>query len=213
MLHLRHIPRGATQVDSEMLMSIDKRFQLTIYGPLVAELLSEESLPELGPGQANQAMATKLRQLTTKDLFAGQTIVNRNMADCCVSGLWLWHDFLDESHTLSQAIETPAGSYWHGIMHRREPDYFNAKYWFRRVGQHAIFPALAEQAVQLASVHPCDAPASFLRDGKQWDPYAFIDLCEAIANGKSQSKLLAQHVARVEWKLLFDDCWQNAIHK
>ena len=45
------------------------------------------------------------------------------MAACCLCGLWLLHDFLDESHSLSQEITTDTGSYWHGIMHRREPDY------------------------------------------------------------------------------------------
>ena len=53
------------------------------------------------------------------------------MAACCLAGVWLLHDYLDESHTISQRIDTPSGSFWHGIMHRREGDFSNAKYWFR----------------------------------------------------------------------------------
>ena len=56
------------------------------------------------------------------------------MAAACLAGLWLHHNFLDESHTLSQDIDTTTGSYWHAIMHRREGDYGNAKYWLHRVG-------------------------------------------------------------------------------
>ena len=49
------------------------------------------------------------------------------MASACLAGLWLYHDYLDESHAVSQSIHTPAGSYWHGLMHRREPDFANPK--------------------------------------------------------------------------------------
>jgi len=50
------------------------------------------------------------------------------------AAIWLYVDDLDRSHTISQGIETEEGSFWHGIMHRREGDFSNAKYWFRRAG-------------------------------------------------------------------------------
>ena len=58
--------------------------------------------------------------------------------------------FLEPSHTISQGISSPSGSYWHGIMHRREPDYANAKYWFRRVGPAPDLSAMWETAAELA---------------------------------------------------------------
>lgn len=54
----------------------------------------------------------------------------------------LWHD----AHEVAQSINSPEGSYWHAILHRLEPDPGNAAYWFRRVGAHPIFPALAKIA-------------------------------------------------------------------
>jgi hypothetical protein len=58
-----------------------------------------------------------------------------------LSALWLWHDYLDESHIISQKIDTPTGSFWHAIMHRREGDFSNSKYWYARCADH---PALGD---------------------------------------------------------------------
>src|SRR2546426_5983164 len=45
------------------------------------------------------------------------------------AGLWLYVDNLERSHTVSQGIETSTGSFWHGIMHRREGDFSNSHHW------------------------------------------------------------------------------------
>ena len=68
-------------------------------------------------------------------LFDGQPARHRELARACLAGLWLYHDFLDEAHRISQSLHGREGSYWHGIMHRREGDFANAKYWFHRVGR------------------------------------------------------------------------------
>ncbi|MEM1224204.1 MAG: hypothetical protein AAGJ40_00820 [Planctomycetota bacterium] len=60
------------------------------------------------------------------------------------AGLWLLAGNLETSHGISQNDASPEGSYWHGIMHRREGDYSNAGYWFNRVGRHAVIDSLAE---------------------------------------------------------------------
>ena len=35
---------------------------------------------------------------------------------------------------LIQEAKGDLGSYWHGMLHRREGDFDNARYWFRRAG-------------------------------------------------------------------------------
>jgi hypothetical protein len=71
----------------------------------------------------------------------------RSLIEACVL---LWHDRLDEAHRIVQETE---GERWadtlHAIMHRREPDEDNSRYWWRRVGQHPLAGELGREAQRL----------------------------------------------------------------
>lgn len=177
----------------------------------ISELFGEERLMSLGPGTPNTAARPLLQQLDVASAFAPQRVVDRSMAECCLAGIWLYHDFLDESHHISQGIPTPSGSYWHGILHRREPDSWNSKYWFDRVGRHPVFPKLRQIARDHALAEPERPETRFLLDQKQWDPAAFIDLCEASRLGRLPTELLCRKVQLREWQLLFDYCFRRAL--
>ena len=54
---------------------------------------------------------------------------------CLTAAIYLYADNLDSAHQEAQRDESdPEAAYWHGIMHRREGDFSNANYWFRRTG-------------------------------------------------------------------------------
>ncbi len=185
-------------------------FDPNTYGPAIGPLLKEPRLMPLGPGGPNLDAQSELKSLTRERAFGSETVRDEGMARCCLAGLWLYHDFLDESHKLSQEIQTSSGSYWHGLMHRREPDYSNAKYWFRKVGAHPIFDSLKTATKQIVS---SDLPASrqFLAQQTAWDPFGFINLCEKAAG--SDLEMLCRQIQQREWELLFDYCFRTATGK
>lgn len=150
------------------------------------------SMPLVPGAPADGPQLDELRQLRPEDLFEGGAIKDRDFAKCVQSGLYLYFSALDESHRISQGIPSASGSYWHGIMHRQEGDWSNAKYWFRRVGTHPVFGQLEAQA------------------GSPWDPYAFVDRCStASARNSAAADLIDLQMQ--EWRLLMRYCYRNAI--
>src|SRR4051794_12932746 len=70
-------------------------------------------------GGGNEAAAGRLRSLTPEQLLI-RPLVSVPDGQAMLAGLWLYHDWLDSSHTISQALPSATGSFWHAIMHRRE---------------------------------------------------------------------------------------------
>jgi len=180
------------------------------YASPIQDLLREERLPALGPGTPIEAFRKTLQANTIETAFAPAKVVHRDSAQACMAGLWLYFDFFDESHAISQDLHTVEGSYWHGILHRREPDYSNAKYWFRRVGNHPVFEPLRQAAAELTRAASVPRGTKFVVEQTAWDPFAFVDLCEAASHGKAD-ELLCRKIQQREWELLFEYCYQQAM--
>lgn len=180
------------------------------YGPVLAELLVTDRCRGLGPGTPEQSIRPRLDALGVDAAFAHARLVDRDMARLCLGALWLLYDWLEPSHEISQSVASSSGSYWHGIMHRREPDYDNAKYWFRRVGRHPVFVPLAAEAQALAQAHK-ELPPQPAASGAAWDPLDFVDLCRQGARSGGTLEQWARQVAQREWELLFDHCYRAAI--
>jgi len=196
------------------------QFDPQAYGPLFAPLLAIDRRRPLDAGQPNAAARPALEKISVEAAFAHAALefgqaqpADRDMAACCIAAVWLLHDYLDESHHISQEIDTPSGSFWHGIMHRREGDFSNAKYWFRRVGRHPVLDRLGQRAAERAATHGDERAGQRLVTGGAWDPFAFVDLCESAVRGQSRDSDLCRDIQQDEWEQLFDQCYKAAVAK
>jgi hypothetical protein len=176
------------------------------YPPPIAELLAISHPVSLGAGAPNASAGDRLHGLDAHSLFAPSKVRDADMARACLAGLWLRFDFLDDSHRISQELHHAEGSFWHAIMHRREGDFSNSKYWWRRVGGapaervDPVFALLGEEGKRLG-----------LFSSVTWDPYAFVDRVEhQVTRGGSDAEVLRTLQDR-EWQLLFDHCYRQAL--
>jgi hypothetical protein len=173
------------------------------YGPVVASILAldgnGERLMPLASGRCSSEEAFKKLQTSTAALL----FPNSRAPEEALSGLYLYFSCLDQSHEISQSSHLVEGAFWHGIMHRQEPDAANARYWFRQVPSHPIFADLARAGAEIASRYP---QAGVSLDGP-WDAIRFAGFCErARQEPGSTVERIALEAQRAEWQLLFDYC-------
>ena len=140
----------------------------------IEKLRATPEPPELGPGprkdvSPEKALNEQLEKIGANDLLRAAVLV--------------WHDHLDSAHRIVQNDETADGSYIHAIIHRREPDYSNSNYWFRRVGNHPCFAQLSTKLQH------------------KWDPFAFVDFCER-RDSKTEPRL--REIQAIEMRLLVE---------
>lgn len=89
------------------------------------------------------------------------------------AGLWLYVDNLERSHAVSQSLPDPTGAFWHGIMHRREGDFSNSRYWMHRAEAHPLLsgfemPDPVELVRAVSEAKGTDDPALVARQRTEW---------------------------------------------
>ena len=185
----------------------------SVYGGAFASLIDEAELPPLDAGLNHAPANPRLRNLTVATAFQGLLVADREMAEACISGVLLLYGDLDGSHRISQGIDTPTGSFWHGIMHRREGDFGNAKYWFKRTGDHPVGKELAEAVAMLVGDRTEDPQYGKICGRGAWAPVAFVDLCEREVGSGSGGETLCREIQMVEWRRLFDFSFLRAVNR
>jgi hypothetical protein len=135
---------------------------------------------------------------------------SRSDAAAMLAGLWLWQDWLSESHQISQSLATSTGSFWHAIMHRREGDFGNSKYWYSRCSDHPAIATLTAAAADVINPFPADKSAlKLLHPG--WNSTAFVDFIQSVHDRRDDPRhSLAVALQQLEWRILFDHCSRAA---
>ena len=156
---------------------------LTRISSLTDKLPIDAAMPELTP----------TRPLDADILAAAERLIETIDSPLLRAGLWLYVDELDRSHQISQGVHTKEGSLWHAIMHRREGDFWNSKYWLRQAGDVSILTAATG------------------------DPFEFVDRVERAPSRPSVSNVADAErsedsvealvkLQRREWLALFEHC-------
>lgn len=133
----------------------------------------EAAMPDLVPrSPAKQEAVEAVARAVSTDAVASRPEL--------VAGLWLYVDELDRSHTVSQNLHTPSGSFWHAIMHRREGDFGNSLYWVAQTGEHPVWSEI-----------------------EGYEPRAFVEACRR-SHRHNPTELVDRQ--RDEWAALFAHC-------
>ena len=156
----------------------------------IAETLGERPLddatlpPITDPGRPFDTSAGKLIR---SDRLAGLSAIERGF-------LLLRNDEDEAAHSLVQQHEGAADAdLVHAIMHRRERDFGNARYWARIVDGHPVYDRFADR------VAIAEAVIDTHRQDGRWSPAAFVAACEAVRpRERSDAAVSARTIAELE---------------
>ena len=162
------------------------------------QLLATPQLAELGPARRPGTLSETELTRALKPILSPARHSARS-GELIRALLLLWHEHLDASHAISQGIEDADGSFLHALMHRREPDFWNAKYWWRRVGAHPAFPEIARRAGDVLRRRGAEELAKKILPGGKWDTFAFVDSCE-----KDSGSDVLRELQRIEFEVLLE---------
>ena len=164
----------------------------SVLSPSIKSKIVAAPYPALGDGPLYKDLAATLNELTQNPAASltqavGDIDPKRNSE--WISGLWLLAGDIDRSHTLSQDISNREGSFLHAIMHRREGDFSNAKYWFNRVGKHPVLDQLQD-----------------LSHGQYSDGCDFVDRVARVVRKQDDQRETYEKLQWMEWQSLMVFC-------
>lgn len=184
--------------------------------PLTHEIIRSAGYEKLTVSGPTPAKARELLAAIIPAQLLTVPLSSDGHAYAMLAGLWLWHDALDECHEIAQKDNGKRDDaaitlcFWHAVMHRREGDFSNAKYWYARCTNHPVLQTMTPFVNDI--LHPLPADKSYLRLSQGgWNPNAFVDLAEELQHRSADPRHgVAVALQKLEWRLLFDHCTRVA---
>lgn len=153
----------------------------------------------------------KLGALKPADLLR-KPVVKADEAAAVLAGVWIFHDRLDPAHEIVQDIHTPTGSLWHAIIHRRQGDFWNSKYWYAKARAHGSHVSMANVIAAVLNRTGAMDNLGKVMDGGSWVPDRFVDLVQAAhsTSDDHRREALAQ-IQFAEWQTVFEHTARAAV--
>lgn len=145
----------------------------------------------------------KIRDASDETIAGGRQVTDAKTFALVRGGLLYTVDDLDAAHRIFQDNSSDLGSYWHGMMHRREGDFDNARYWFRRAGRLPIFDRMHGAAANLSAN---------MAKQSSWDAYLLTGMCEQAKFGDTEAIPECVRLQRVEFGQMLDYCWRESFY-
>jgi hypothetical protein len=165
-----------------------------IYSAFITDFLRDAHLPRVSAREPAPDQRMVQRVAAAEDHEIAKT--NGQEAGCIRSLLYVAAGGVDEAHRIVQGISTSDGAYIHGMVHRIEDDFDNARYWFRRAGTHPASAAMHSRAV---------GDRLTVASRPVWDPIFVTDLVEKSRTAGVTEDLRA--VLTIEFEVVLRFLW------
>ena len=164
--------------------------------------LKEDLLRKLIPQEPDAPLlARRIREADEATISGGRAVGDPGIFALVRGVLFYAVDAIHEAHAVFQEAPGDLGAYWHGMMHRREGDFENARYWFRRAGKLGFFDLLHRAASEHSPV---------MARQSNWDPYLFTGECEQARFGAEEGLKELAALQLVEFEGVFEYCWRKS---
>lgn len=167
--------------------------------------LATPEYPDLGPGPRQDTLPEVSLEIQLLALTRDWNLP-ASTRDLVTATALLYHDHHDPAHNHVQDRGDADGCLIHALLHRREPDYWNAAYWFRRVSGHPIYRTLTPAAIQAARTPETREVLQRLTLSGNVDPMALVQECERVAARPATDPAVVylRHIQHLEFAALIE---------